>query len=268
MRYAALRIFFVSLFLSGLAVLSASGQEIERPNIELPAQRSSESVPDEERLTVNDDNEKDQLKRFEIGGHFTNLQFGTFDPEWTREWHDIAPLPPGLPYHPAYKNPKDPGVGVRFSYNINRYIAVEAEANWLFQKEFINHFPLINQSPFSGGNKFQMLFGPKFGKRWKRIGVFGKVRPGFIHFNAFPVTTWIQQVPPGQPFLSLTSLRDAKFFNIDMGGVFEYYPTKRTLFRVDVGDTFVRYNRQEPKEFNPTFTRHNLQMNLGFGFRF
>ncbi|MCZ2391090.1 MAG: hypothetical protein LC113_08440 [Acidobacteria bacterium] len=222
----------------------------------------------QEEIREKEDKEGTNFSRFEIGGHFTNLQFGTFDPEWTREWHDIAPLPPGLPYHPAYKNPKDPGVGVRFSYNINRSIAVEAEANWLFQKEFIDHFPLINQSPYPGGNKFQMLFGPKIGKRWKKFGVFGKVRPGFIHFNRFPVIDWIQQVPPGQPFLTLTSLRRAKFFNVDVGGVFEYYTSKRTMIRFDVGDTIIRYNAQDPKQYNPNFTRHNLQMNLGFGFRF
>lgn len=214
------------------------------------------------------DHEEDSPRRFEVGGHFTNLQFGTFDPEATREFRDIAPFPPGLPYHGLDKNPKDPGVGVRFSYNLNRSIALEAEANWFFQKDRITRRPLINQSSHTGGNKFQMLFGPKVGRRWKRFGVFGKVRPGFIHFNSFPVTTWIQDVPPGQPFFTRVSLRKAKFFNVDVGGVFEYYPSKRTILRFDIGDTIIHYNRQEPKEYNPTFNRHNLQMSVGFGFRF
>jgi len=58
------------------------------------------------------------------------------------------------------------------------------------------------------------------------------------------------------------------FFNIDVGGVFEYYPSRRTVFRMDVGDTIIRYAAQEPKVINPTFTRHNLQASVGFGFRF
>ncbi len=58
------------------------------------------------------------------------------------------------------------------------------------------------------------------------------------------------------------------FFNIDVGGVFEYYPTRNTVFRVDVGDTIICYNAQPPRDINPTFTRHNLQTSIGFGFRF
>lgn len=212
--------------------------------------------------------ETEKLRRFEIEGHYSNLQFGTFDPEATREFREIAPFPPGIPYHGLDKNPKDSGLGARFTYNVNRYLGLEVEANWFFQKNYITRRPLINQSPHPGGNKFQMLFGPKIGKRWKRFGVFGKVRLGFIHFNRYPVTTWIQQVPPGQPFFTRVSLRKAKFFNVDVGGVFEYYPSKRTILRFDIGDTIVHYNRQEPKEYNPTFNRHNLQINVGFGFRF
>jgi len=222
----------------------------------------------ENERAVTADEGENSLRRFEIGGHYSNLQFGTFDPEQTREFRDIAPFPPGLPYRPPDKNPKDSGLGLQFTYNVNQYLGLDVEANWFFQKNYITRTPLINQSPNSGGNKFQMLFGPKIGKRSKRFGVFGKVRPGFIHFNRYPVTTWIQQVPPGQPFFSRQSLRNAKFFNVDIGGVFEYYTSKRTFVRVDVGDTIIHYNRQKPKEDNPTFNRHNLQMNIGFGFRF
>lgn len=66
----------------------------------------------------------------------------------------------------------------------------------------------------------------------------------------------------------LTQEAKAIFFNIDVGGVFEYYPTRNTVFREDVGDTIIRYNSQPPKDINRTFTRHNLQTSVGFGFRF
>src|SRR5690606_21779365 len=125
--------------------------------------------------------------------------------------------------------------------------------------------------PFSGGEKTQVLFGAKYGIRKKKFGVFGKVRPGFIHFNAFPHIDNVFKIylPTGEldDMLILSSEKPATFFNVDVGGVFEYYMTKNTMIRFDIGDTIIRYNKQEPKEFNPTFTRHNLQMDLGFGFR-
>jgi hypothetical protein len=62
--------------------------------------------------------------------------------------------------------------------------------------------------------------------------------------------------------------RGVGFLTVDVGGIFEYCPTKRTIFRVDVGDTIIRYRSLEPEVINPSFTRHNLQMSLGFGFRF
>ncbi len=208
------------------------------------------------------------FKRFEVGVQYSFLAFSAFDPRASREWTDITPVPPGTPPARLRNNPNDSGFGARISYNFTKRIAVEAEANWYFQKNFNYELPLYNESPNRGGQKFQMLFGPKVGHRTRKFGVFGKVRPGFIHFVSYPVYIWIQDVPPGSPYLSWQTLQRSTFFNVDVGGVFEYYPSKRTIFRVDVGDTIIRYNAQEPKQYNATFTRHNLQMNVGFGFRF
>lgn len=214
------------------------------------------------------DGEEDELRKYEIGVHFTYLQFGTFDSRFTREYREIVNFPPGIPFVPARSNPKEPGAGARFTYNFTRSIAVEAEVNWYMRRKDMVPHPPPDTSPWQGGQKLQIIAGPKIGYRFGKFGVFGKVRPGIIHFVEFPVTTWIQTVPPGQPFLRLSSPRRATFFNVDVGGVFEYYPSKRTVIRFDMGDTIIHYNAQDPKEFNPTFNRHNLQMNLGVGFRF
>ena len=75
----------------------------------------------------------------------------------------------------------------------------------------------------------------------------------------------------GTPIISAVlseTKKGVNFFNVDVGGVFEYYPTRKTIFRVDVGDSIIRYGAQEPKAINPTITRHNLQTSVGFGFRF
>jgi hypothetical protein len=67
-----------------------------------------------------------------------------------------------------------------------------------------------------------------------------------------------------------------------VGGVFEIYPSRRTLIRFDVGDTIIRFDRRNVAAVDPalpptarmvTFTvseetKHNLQASAGFGFRF
>src|SRR5713226_9738197 len=70
----------------------------------------------------------------------------------------------------------EPGFGGRFTYNINDHLAVEAEGNF-FSRKLKDSFGETLQ----GGRKTQGLFGVKLGARSKRIGVFGKVRPGFVH---------------------------------------------------------------------------------------
>lgn len=223
--------------------------------------REATNDPDQTRISG-------EPRKLEIGIHYTHLFFGTFDPYFTREWRQIAPFPPDVPFIPATSNPKEPGIGARFSYNFSKNVAGEAEVNWFVKREDVVQIPPPNVSAWQGGQKLQILFGPKIGYRNKKIGVFGKVRPGIIHFVEYPVVTFLQQVPPGQPFFSAQQPRRATFFNIDVGGVFEYYPSKRTILRFDAGDTIIRYNAQRPKEINPSFTRHNFQMSLGFGFRF
>ncbi len=79
----------------------------------------------------------------------------------------------------------------------------------------------------------------------------------------------VEQVgTPDNFFVLSRTERGVNFFTVDVGGVFEYYPSRRTVFRVDVGDTIIRYSAQEPKDINPNITRHNLQTSVGFGFRF
>jgi hypothetical protein len=159
------------------------------------------------------------------------------------------------------------GFGGRFTFNFTKNIAIEAEANFFpvdKKRNAVIGAPIQISEP--GGRKFQALFGPKIGIRKKSFGVFGKVRPGFIRLDRYEV---IQQIGSNAQFFTRSSPKNGVyFFNIDVGGVFEYYPTRKTIFRVDVGDTIIRYNSQEPKNINPSFTRHNLQTSIGFGFRF
>jgi hypothetical protein len=66
-------------------------------------------------------------------------------------------------------------------------------------------------------------------------------------------------------------------FSLDVGGVLEFYPSKRITVRFDAGDTIV--NREGGVIVFPlnaplfalsgsNFATHNLQLSAGVGFRF
>ncbi len=211
-------------------------------------------------------NNKDKIKKFEIGGQITALQFTDFDvTEEIRRREGFITV--------ARKKQTDYGFGGRLAYNFNKNIAVEAEVNFFpvnKQRRIINS--IVQGFFFPGGKKFQMVAGPKIGIRKKNFGVFGKVRPGLVSMDGYGIIIGIGNpipTPTGGTFTPTISTDvGATFFAADVGGVVEFYPSKRTILRFDVGDTIIRYNAQEPKNINPSFTRHNLQTSVGFGFRF
>lgn len=222
--------------------------------------------------TVSSDERSDRkIPKFEIGGHGTIMfQGGDIEPS------DIVFLRAGLPDRVTVDKRYESGFGGRFTFNVNRNLAFESELNFTPSTRTINEILRGGRVPTrrsSGGEKTQFLAGVKYGYRGERFGVFGKARPGFIRFNAFESIDFKFVYPSpgdGQPkdILIGVSEKPATFSSVDIGGVFEYYPTKRTVIRFDAGDTIIRFHGQEPKDINPSFTRHNLQMNLGFGFRF
>jgi hypothetical protein len=183
----------------------------------------------------------DDPPRFEVGIHFSALT-----------------LTPGNAYR------TEVGFGGRFTVNLNRNIALEAETTL---------FPNSSRSgePRADGNAVEGLFGVKAGKRWQKFGVFAKVRPGFISFS------------DGHPIYDLSTPGIINFradrathFATDAGGVLELYVSRRIMTRFDVSDTIIRYGAQTtanpfPPPINftvPEATRHNLQVNGGIGFRF
>ena len=165
---------------------------------------------------------------FEIGVHYTTL-------------------------HVTEKKDGDSGLGVRFTYNLNDHLALEAEGNGL---------PQTREG--GGNNETQGFFGPRVGIRKERYGLFAKVRPGFNTFYLLGVT-------PGPNAFEQAHTR----FALDAGGVFEYYPTRHTALRVDAGDTMIQYKAgdffyqrlDEPMPVSKQFS-HNLQVSVGFSYRF
>jgi hypothetical protein len=170
-----------------------------------------------------------------------------------------------------------PGFGGRFGYNLNTNIAVEAEMN-IFPGADSFSVP----EAFRGGTKLQGLFGVKAGKRFDKVGVFAKARPGFLRAGKGDIRLRTDIACPTlfpTPAGCFETISKTNFA-LDLGGVVEVYPTKRTIIRFDAGDAIVRLNeRNLPAFFNPTAsylavlrvaaeTTHDFQLNVGVGFRF
>jgi hypothetical protein len=137
---------------------------------------------------------QDKDPAFEVGVHYTTL-------------------------HVTEKSDGDSGLGIRFTYNLNNYLALEAEGNSL---------PQTREG--GGNNETQGFFGARLGTRKEHYGLFAKVRPGFNTFYLLGVT-------PGPNAFEQGHTR----FALDAGGVFEYYPTRNTALRVDARDTMIQY---------------------------
>ena len=155
----------------------------------------------------------------------------------------------------------DAGFGGRFGVNVNRHVAFEAE---------VNFFPDQRGAAInSGGRSLQAQFGPKIGKRFARFGFFGKARPGFMSFSA--IETKIGVIDRGFDVFPILEIRRRNFFSLDIGGVVEFYPSKRVVARFDIGDTMV-YVGEDPQTSRfatplPRLT-HKFQFSSGIALRF
>jgi hypothetical protein len=176
---------------------------------------------------------------------------------------------------------QSPGGGGRVTYNLTAHLAVEAEANFFPLRVIRSFDATFNSEYVANGRPFQAQFGIKAGKRFRRVGLFAKARPGFVSFG----DTFTQQLGRssigfgGREFLNFVGVRERKTqFSLDVGGVLEVYATRRLFARFDAGDTIIRYGRHNEVDFAafgtsrvvfkaPARTQHNLQFSAGVGVR-
>jgi hypothetical protein len=161
------------------------------------------------------------------------------------------------------------GVGGRITYNFTDYFAVEAEGNFSPSD--------LSSDYVTGGASQQMQFGAKVGRRWRRFGLFAKARPGFVSFGQ---TLTPLPVVSGSAFASTFGRERKTHFSTDVGGVLEFYPSRRMLVRFDAGDTIIRYGEHRELQYDPAGSGsqfigparpeviHNFQFTAGVGFRF
>jgi hypothetical protein len=195
--------------------------------------------------------QSDELPKFELGAQFTSIT------------------------KPDNNNgATEPGFGGRFTFNLNRSVALEAVGNF-----FPHKCRFCGQTGENSGNITQALFGVKAGKRFEKWGFFGKARPGLVSFS--DGESGYVSVANGSTFPFEFRQNRATYFAMDLGAVLEFYPSKRIVTRFEGGDTLINYGRRTGNiisfdPFNPGLipfttrseTRHNFQFVAGVGWRF
>lgn len=169
--------------------------------------------------------EPDVPSKIEVG-----IQFSSLTP--------ISQSPQGRGGPSVADSPRtEAGFGGRFTFNLTKHLAFEAEGNF---------FPRQNSLDFfNRGRLLQGQFGIKAGKRFGRFGIFGKARPGFASFSKVRTEVGIATVidPDGQPFtIPIFGPKRQTYFSMDLGGVLEFYPSRKMLTRIDVGDTVIPHS--------------------------
>lgn len=166
--------------------------------------------------------------RFEVGGQVEWLQL--------KEFSLVLPRRTEM------------ALGGRFTLNLTDHVAVDSQINIYLRDKF-----------FPDRSKTQAVLGVKAGIRGRRVGLFGKFRPGLVYVRS-PLVCFI---PEGcGPAVASTHSRS--WLALDMGAVVEMYPSHRWMTRFDVGDTLVR----RANGSDSYFSSHNLQLTIGIGIRF
>ena len=220
--------------------------------------------------------------RFEVGGQFSVLNNSVINEASATSVQCVTIPCPSMFFSFSKSRKTQIGFGGRFGYNLTDNLALEGELNFIPKANSFNP-----PDAFSDGRSIEGLFGLKAGKRFKKVGVFGKARPGFLYatkgdLQGNPRVGCPAVFPPPAGCFETTSKNS---FAFDLGGVVELYPTKRTIIRFDVGDTIIRLDKRnvsavlnpQPGSLQasrlvvfsvPGETTHNLQVNAGIGFRF
>jgi hypothetical protein len=146
----------------------------------------------------------------------------------------------GMHLHKIDESPL--GIGARFDYNFTPISAADLE---------LTHYPQNSAGNFG---ETTGLFGIRIGPRLGRVGIFAKVRPGFIHFGGDSFTL---------------RLNDKTHFVLDTGVVLEYYWHRHIVLRMDYGDLTIYYGSAR-LFLNPNAlgTVHNFQPGIGLAVRF
>jgi hypothetical protein len=145
-----------------------------------------------------------------------------------------------------------PGFGISLGYRLMRMLYMDSE---------FNVFPGTDKR----GTLEEGLLGVKIGRTTRSWGVFTQVRPGFVHYE--------KTLVPG----TSDDFEDATRFAFDFGGSVEYYASRRSTIRFNLGTTFIHYLTGRPDPRQPPVsvlsedfyaTQGSFRATAGYVFRF
>ena len=151
------------------------------------------------------------------------------------------------------------GVGGRVTVDLTRWLAIDGDMS------------VYPNDDFALGGSFGLIYrrqridgfgGVLVGVRRDRFGAFAKLRPGFTHLSD-------RGIDCGGDICALALIAPPNYgteFALDWGGVVEFYPSARTVARVDAGDVMIWNRAYAPPCTN--CTTHNFSTKIGFGVRF
>jgi hypothetical protein len=159
------------------------------------------------------------------------------------------------------------GIGGRVAFELTRWASFEAEGTFFPSDDIALPASAVADIRVAHHRRRAEAFaGVKLGVRSDRFGVFAKLRPGLTRL-----------IDKGQECLGADCVRVLMLlavpvyraeFALDLGGIVEFYPTGRTLARVEVGDTMIRHRSVAPPCPADTCTSHNVSTRFGVGVRF
>ncbi len=160
----------------------------------------------------------------------------------------------------------EPGVGVRLGFRLTDHLGVELEASLFPRYADVDSVVRGRRGLVETGlAKGLVVGGLVVRQRLSGVVILGRVRPGAMSYSGFPAV--FARSPGGPPTLYEVVDVPATFPALDIGGGVEKQLSSRILVRFDVGDSIIWF-RPTPRELNPSYSRHNLQLTGGVGFCF
>lgn len=156
------------------------------------------------------------------------------------------------------------GVGGRLTVGLSRSVSIDGEFTFSPHDDVGSGLAL---AAGSGGLVYKRhradgLLGIKAGYRGQRLGIFGKVRPGFSKL----VNDGVECRGDVCALVLVVVPEYRTEFLVDWGAVVELYPAHRWLVRLDVGDTVVRHGSGSPP--CQACTTSAVTIKAGVGLRF
>lgn len=156
-----------------------------------------------------------------------------------------------------------PSWGLWGSWNFSRHVSWDSSVLHSPRNSGLAFFDLQ-----AGGRAFEALTGVKAGIRRDRMGYFAKVRGGTITFGE--TERQLYELPNKSIGIDLGMFTSPV---LDVGGVYEVYPSRHTILRFDAGSATIFYQPKNIISFGQTYAvpgriQTGMLMSFGAGFRF